>query len=67
MTGETCVANIGPGERRQRLRAGIVGWAIAAAGLVALLIFDVTRLARLALALPLWLGAIGFFQHREKT
>ena len=67
MNREACVPNIGPGERRRRLAFGLVAWAAAAVALVALLILDADRLWRLALFVPLWAGALGFFQHREKT
>ena len=65
--GEACVPNIGPRERRRRLTSGLVAWALAVAVLAALLVLDVARLWRLVLALPLWAGGLGFFQHREKT
>lgn len=67
MRGEEWVPNIGPGQRRRRLLLGLVAWAAAAVALAALLVFDANRAARLGLLLPLWLGAVGFFQCREKT
>lgn len=62
-----CIPNIGPGERRKRLRSGLAAWAVAALILALLLATDAHTLWRLLLILPLWGGAIGFFQHREKT
>lgn len=62
-----CIPNIGPRERRRRLRSGLATWALATLGLVGLVLTDAPRLWRLALLLPLWGGAIGFFQYREKT
>lgn len=62
-----CVPNIGPGERRKRLLSGLAAWTLAGLALALLLITDAPRLWRLVLILPLWGGAIGFFQHREKT
>lgn len=67
MTGEACIPNIGPGQRRRRLRFGLAAWAVAGVALGALLLLDAGRGWRLLLALPFWAGAIGFFQHREKT
>jgi hypothetical protein len=67
MNGEVCIANIGPGERRRRLVFGLVAWVTAAAILAALLLLDAGRLWRLVLLGPLWAGALGFFQYREKT
>ena len=67
MSGDGWVANIGLRERRRRLAAGAVGFVAAAAGLLALLAVDADRLWRLALFVPLFVGGVGFFQHREKT
>ncbi len=67
VSGEVCIANIGPGERRRRLLFGLVAWATAVAILAALLFLDASRLWRLTLLGPLWAGALGFFQYREKT
>ena len=67
MSRQGLVPNIGTLQRRHRLILGLVAWAAAGAGLAALLVLDANRLWRLALFIPLWAGAIGFFQHREKT
>ncbi len=67
MSREGLVPNIGTLQRRHRLILGLVAWAVAGAGLAVLLETDAARLWRLALFVPLWAGAIGFFQHREKT
>ena len=64
---ERCIPNIGPRERRKRLAVGVAAWGAAVVGLGVLLAIDAGRGWRLALALPLWAGSIGFFQHREKT
>ena len=67
MTECSIVENIGPGERRKRL---MIGAATLAAGLViwAILISTgVNRWWRLVLLIPFWMGALGFFQAKEKT
>lgn len=67
MSRDGLIPNIGTLQRRHRLILGLVAWVVAGGGLVALLMIDANRLWRLALFIPLWAGAIGFFQHREKT
>lgn len=67
MNGAACVPNIGPAQRRKRLRFGLVAWVMGAVALAALLVLDADRGWRLLLALPFWAGALGFLQHREKT
>ena len=64
---EACIPNIGAAGRRRRLRFGVAGWIVAGAGLLYLLAVDADRAWRFLLVLPFWAGAIGFFQHREKT
>ena len=66
-SGAACVPNIGARERKKRLVFGYVAWGLTAVGLIALLVTDAPRVWRLALFLPLWMGGVGFFQHREKT
>jgi hypothetical protein len=61
------VSNIGPRQRRKRLVGGVFALAVAAALLVVLLAVDAGRGWRLLLLGPLWAGALGFFQYREKT
>jgi hypothetical protein len=62
-----CMANIGPEQRRQRLRFGAQAFAVGL-GLAALLIFiHANPLLRLGLFVPFVMGAEGFFQAREKT
>lgn len=63
----TCVANIGSKERRKRKAFGIV-LLVASAILGALLVgLGAHRLWRLALFLPIWVGALGVFQATDKT
>lgn len=62
-----CIANIGPRERRKRMRFG-VALMVVGAGLTALMVgIGVDRLLRLLLFLPFWAGAVGVLQARERT
>lgn len=66
-TAAACIANIGPRERRKRMRFGVV-LLVAGAGLAALLVgLQVDRLWRLLSFLPFWAGAVGVLQARERT
>lgn len=66
-TAAVCIANIGPRERRRRMRFGVL-LLVVGAGLAALLVgIDAHRFWRLALFLPFWAGAVGVLQAREKT
>lgn len=62
---EVCL-NIGPEQRRKRIRFGAVMLAVSAA-VAALLFSGASRWWRLGLFLPLASSAIGFFQAYEKT
>jgi hypothetical protein len=67
MSSAEGIANIGPKERRKRLVFGIV---TLAAGVVVSFLFVFYRvppLLRLTLFIPLFFGALGFFQSRDKT
>ncbi|HJQ12015.1 MAG TPA: hypothetical protein VJ840_13380 [Gemmatimonadaceae bacterium] len=67
IASSTRVANIGPGERRKRLGAGIVGITVGVV-LAAMLIFlRAPALWRLLLFFPFLFGALGVFQSRDKT
>lgn len=63
----SCHANIGPGERRKRLVAGIGMLAVSLAVGMGLIVTDVPRWWRIGLLLPFWLGALGLFEARERT
>jgi hypothetical protein len=65
--GTMCVVNLGPRQRRIRRIFGVVGLLVAVAAAGALFAFDAPRWSRVALVLPLWISALGFFQAREKT
>ncbi len=67
MDASVCIANIGPRERRKRLMFGI---ATLAASLVISFLFvfyGVRAVFRLPLFVPLFVGALGFFQARDRT
>lgn len=67
MTGEICIANIGPRGRARRLRFGVVMAAVTIGWLMACALLDLSRSARLLVFFPAWLAALGILQHREKT
>ena len=67
MSGEVCVVNIGPRQRRLRLLAGLAGLGAGAALLLVLLTLDVSRVVRLVAVPPMWAGLLGVLQYREKT
>jgi hypothetical protein len=62
-----CIANIGPKERRKRLRFGVITLAVSAVIAAVLIVSGLPAFLRLPLFLPLAAGASGFFQWREKT
>lgn len=64
---EACRMNIGPRERANRMRFGIVAIAVGALAAGALVYFNVPQLFRLALFVPFWVGGLGVFQARAKT
>ena len=64
---QVCVINIGPRQRRLRLRFGLVSLAVAVALAAELLLGGAPRGARAAVALPLLLAGYGIFQARAKT
>ncbi len=64
---EACVMNIGPRERRKRVRFGVVAFALGAAVAAALVILHLPRAYRLLAFLPFAVGAAGVFQARAKT
>lgn len=62
-----CLQNIGPAEQRKRLRFGLVGLAAGLAIGALLILTGMNPWLRLILFLPFSVGAIGFFQSRDKT
>lgn len=67
MTGEVCIANIGPLQRRRRLLFGVFMAVAAVVFLLASSTLEFPRGARLLVGVPVWMAALGFLQHREKT
>lgn len=63
----TCVANIGPLGRRQRMRTGIKWLLIGTGAAAALALAGLPRWLRLGLFGPFAFGAFGVFQAREQT
>jgi hypothetical protein len=65
--GTACIPNIGPRQRRRRVRFGVRLFSAGVVLFAALWFADVERVWRLATLLPFWLGALGVFQARAKT
>jgi len=63
----TCIANIGPRGREQRLRTGMMWLAIGTGAAGALALVGLPRWLRLGLFGPFALGAFGIFQASEQT
>lgn len=64
---QVCIANIGPQQQRARLTFGLVLFAIGIV-IAALMIFArIDIWWRIALILPFYMGAVGFFQAHDKT
>jgi hypothetical protein len=62
-----CIPNIGPAERRKRLRFGFLLLGIGVVLAAVLLSTGAARAWRLVVLLPLWSAAVGFVQVRDKT
>jgi hypothetical protein len=62
-----CIPNIGPGERRKRLRMGVIALGASVVLAAALVAGGADRRWRLVLFLPLWFAELGVFQAKEKT
>jgi hypothetical protein len=62
-----CLPNIGPAERRKRMRLGIVMLSAAAVLAAWLLAAAAPRPWRLIVAVPLFVGLLGIFQARAQT
>jgi len=62
-----CIANIGPQQRRKRLAFGIAALGISVVIAAICVVAGVRPVWRLPLFLPLFAGALGFFQARDKT
>lgn len=66
-TGEVCIANISPLERRKRLMFGIRQLIFTLLVLTVLILLHLNPLWRLSLLFPFWAAAVGYFQARDKT
>ena len=67
VTSSARVANIGTGERRKRLTAGIVGLTVGLLLAAALITLRAPTMWRMLLFFPFLFGALGVFQSRDKT
>ena len=65
--GESCIANIGPRERRKRLVFGVVALFLSVVISAIYVVEGVPPIWRLSLFVPLFVGALGFFQARDRT
>jgi len=65
--GEVCLPNIGPGERRKRLRFGLAALAVGLVLAGVLVVLGLPPLLRLVLFPIFWVAGSGIFQSREKT
>jgi hypothetical protein len=63
----TRIANIGVGERRKRLLFGVAALAIGAIIAALLIGIGAPLIWRLPLIFLFYVGALGFFQSRDKT
>jgi hypothetical protein len=67
VTSREHVSNIGDRGARRRRASGVVWLIVAVALVLVLLRIGAPRWARLAIAIPVGLAAIGFLQARERT
>jgi len=67
VTSSARVANIGTGERRKRLTAGIVGLTVGLLLAAPLITLRAPTMWRVLLFFPFLFGALGVFQSRDKT
>lgn len=65
--GESCIANIGPRERQKRLVFGVAALFVSLVISAIFVIEGVRPIWRLTLFVPLFAGALGFFQARDRT
>jgi hypothetical protein len=68
LSGEACVPNIGPAQRRLRARFGVVALVVALGVWAGAAALGLGSALRALLALPLLFGGfLGLIQAREKT
>jgi hypothetical protein len=65
--GESCIVNIGPRERQKRLVFGMTALFLSVVISAIFVIEGVRPVWRLTLFIPLFAGALGFFQARDRT
>ncbi|HQV69721.1 MAG TPA: hypothetical protein PLJ62_00320 [Thermoflexales bacterium] len=65
-TVEACI-NIGPAERKKRMRMGVMGFVLGAALAIALMALRLPNEVRLITFVPFMLGGVGLFQALDKT
>jgi hypothetical protein len=66
-TSESGIANIGPRERQKRLVFGVTALFLSVVISAIFVIEGVRPIWRLTLFVPLFTGALGFFQARDRT
>lgn len=64
---EVCLINIGPRERRKRMRFGVASMVVGLGGFVALVATGAGLSWRGLLFLPFAAAGAGYFQARDKT
>jgi hypothetical protein len=67
MVAESCIANIGLREQRKRLVFGVVALSLSVVISAIFVVQGVRPIWRLFLFVPLFAGALGFFQSRDRT
>jgi hypothetical protein len=67
MDASVCIANIGSRERRKRLTFGIATLVASIVISFLFVFYGVRSVFRLPLFVPLFVGALGFFQARDRT
>jgi len=61
------LGNIGPGGRQRRYLIGGAALAVGVVAAAVLVLVGAPRGLRVALLVPFWVGALGFFQAQEHT
>ena len=67
VAAEACIINIGPRERRKRMRFGVISLVAGLALFAAMIFTGASAWWRLALFLPFASAGAGYFQARDKT
>jgi hypothetical protein len=64
---DVCIPNIGPRERQKRLAMGLASLTVGLLLAAAMLLFDVSRIWRLAIFLPALMAGLGVRQATAQT